>query len=133
MTSANMDGKALHESKFLECDFSAKSISKTDFWKSFMCSSVFDYCIINECDFRNTELQYTVFENARISNTDFSNVKFENIDFDGAMFEETVLIGAEFKNIINMVDATIKSINIGTVDDPDIIFGDEAKAWIYKK
>ena len=163
MKDVNIDGKLLHDAKFLECDFIRKCITKTDFDNSLMCSSMFIYSLIRECNFRKADLQYADFKNAQILNTsfaktdldeadfenatltnsklinaclyltNFSNVRFKNIEFSGAMFEETVLSGSEFENIVGIDDATIKSINIGTVDNPNILVGEEAKNWIYNR
>lgn len=160
MTNAKLNGKLLHEAKILECDFSNKCMAETDFENSLMCSSIFNYCTIDGCNFRKSDLQYSEFKNAKIMNTsfakadlyeadfenatlsnskminaclylaNFSNVKFKNIDFSGTVFEETILVGAEFKNIIDIDGAIIKSINIGTFDNPIILLGDEAKKWI---
>ncbi len=41
--------------------------------------------------------------------------------------------GAQLKGVTGLEEATIISINIGTVEQPDILAGEEARNWLIQQ
>ena len=62
--------------------------------------------------------------------TDFSGCCFKNVTFEYAYFEG-IFNGAVFSDI-SFVDSKFEhsKINIGTVDDPNYLYGEEVRQWI---
>lgn len=61
--------------------------------------------------------------------TDFSYAELSNVDVSRASFDETIVRGIKLKNIIGFEEAQIESINIGTYEKPQLLYGEEARAW----
>ncbi|MGP3784348.1 pentapeptide repeat-containing protein [Paenibacillus sp. 1A_MP2] len=86
-----------------------------------------------EAIFRNAYLVDCNLINVSFYLTDFSWAILENIDISVATFEESLLSGVTLKNIKGIEEAHIKSINIGTLDNPILLKSDEAKKWMLEK
>ncbi len=41
--------------------------------------------------------------------------------------------GAQLKGVTGLEEASIRSINIGTVEQPDILAGEEARNWLIQQ
>lgn len=65
-----------------------------------------------------------------IWNTLFDNCTFVNIDFENAYFEKIVFRNSKFINPINLDKATKIVINIGSVENPQLLTHEESLRWI---
>lgn len=62
--------------------------------------------------------------------TDFRNAILFNADVRLATFEGALLKGAILTGVRGLKEAFIKSINIGSPEQPNILVGEEAKKWL---
>ncbi len=134
-----------------------------DFYLSWLCCTKFKETIIDNCNFNKGDLRYCDFENAIIKNTrfhkselwntnfsksnicnssfvntnclesNFTDSYIENVDFTSAYFDRTLFKNVSLKNITGINDITFASINIGTIEEPKLLVGADAKGWFVDK
>ncbi|WP_232699734.1 pentapeptide repeat-containing protein [Brevibacillus daliensis] len=150
----------LDQAYITACIFDGMDLNHKDISSSLLCSSTFisanlegtDFCKsnISYVDFTNANIKAarladsecieTVFAKADLSNanlvaglfdeTDFRNAILYNADIRLATFERVLLNGAKLTGIRGIEEAFIKSINIGTPEQPNILVGEEARKWL---
>ena len=78
----------------------------------------------------SSTIKNSSFISADLREANFSNSVLENVDFKYAWFKDTILKRVILKKPLNLDEATIKSINIGTLEEPIILKEEQAVQWI---
>lgn len=99
-------------------------IEYSNFSKSDLSNSIFKNTEIANSKFVNSLLDHVIFEKVNLKNTDFTGAFIENVLFD----KDTVMEG-----IYGLDDIHIKSINIGTVKQPQYIKEQDAIQWLKRR
>ncbi|NPC91703.1 pentapeptide repeat-containing protein [Bacillus sp. WMMC1349] len=150
----------LDQAHITDCIFDGMNLNNKDFSSSLLCSSTFitanlegtDFCKSNVsyADFTNANIKTarladsecieTVFVKANLSDanlvgglfneTDFRNANLSHADIQLATFEGVLLKGSKLSGIQGLKEAFIKSINIGTIEQPIILEGEDARGWL---
>ncbi|MFJ6267105.1 pentapeptide repeat-containing protein [Lysinibacillus xylanilyticus] len=156
-------GYPLNQAYLTACKFDGMNLSSCDMSSSLLCSSTFKSTSLVNADFYKTDLSYADFTNANAQNarfaktdcseaiflnanlenskliscsldlTDFQNANLKNVDISLSAFEGTLLKGTTLVGIKGLEEAFIKSINIGTQENPIILLGEKAREWIQNK
>lgn len=152
--------RIMNQAYITACNFNDMNLVQIDFSWSLMCSSTFNWSTLRDCIFYKSNLGFaefkeatfyecdlhksdcsdtvfrdaifkdTRFVDALLYKTDFSGSIMENVEFTLAYIEEATFNGVRMKAIKGIEEANIKSINIGTTDEPQMLYGDEAKQWL---
>lgn len=156
----NLLDKEFDQANLIECIFDNLKLENIDFYASLLCSSTFKNSELNRCDFYKSDLDYTdfsgavirevrfcksdctevnfkktIFMDCNLENTlfylcDFTNAELNNIEIGSALFSQVILKGTILKNIKGIEEASFKSINIGTKEEPILLKEEEARKWI---
>ena len=127
--AATLCSSSFKNSILKEVDFHKGELSYTDFYKAFIRCCRFSKCDISEADFRYCKIEDSNLVNTILYMTDFSYAELSNVDVSRASFDETIVREIKLKNIIGLEEVQIESINIGTYEEPQLLYGEEAKAW----
>lgn len=160
LRNVDLSSYPLDQAYMTACIFDGMNLNHKDFSSSLLSSSTFistnlegaDFCksTISYVDFTNANLKAarladsecieTLFVQADLSNSnlvaglfdeaDFRNAILFNADVRLATFENVLLKGAKLTGIRGLEEAFIKSINIGTPEQPNILIGEEARKWL---
>lgn len=160
LRSFDLSTAELDQAQLIACTFDDLKLENIDFHTSLLAMSTFKNAHLAKCDFYKTDLRYTDFTNCVIKNsrfskgdcwealfrnahlvdcnlinaffylTDFSGARMDNVDISAATFEETLLSGSTMKNIKGAETAHIKSINIGSREQPIMLKAEEARKWM---
>jgi uncharacterized protein YjbI with pentapeptide repeats len=150
----------LDQAYITACIFDGMDLNHKDFFSSLLCSSAFISANLEGADFCKSNISYvdftsanikaarladsecfeTVFVKADLSDanliaglfveTDFRNAILINADIHFATFKGVLLNGAKLTGIRGIEEAFIKSINIGTPEQPVILISEEARKWL---
>lgn len=150
----------LDQAYITACIFDGMNLNHKDISSSLLCSSAFISANLEGADFCKSNVSYVDFTGANIKSarladsecietvfvkadlseanlvaglfdeTDFRNAILINADVRLASFEGVLLNGAKLTGIRGIEEAFIKSINIGTPEQPVILKGEEAKKWL---
>lgn len=123
--------------------FEGVSIVGGEFVKSNLTYVQFHEAVIEDSNFSKADLSNSIIERTEIQNSKFINclldgasftdVHLSNIDFSGAMVENVLFnVTSTFKKLHGLDEAHIKSINIGTIENPVYLTGQEALSWLKK-
>ncbi len=159
----DLTGYPLNQAFLTECKFDGMNLCNMDMSSSLLCSSTFKNTNLVNADFYKADLSYADFSDANVQNvrfaktdcseaiflkanlenskliscslylTDFQNANLKNVDISLSSFEETFLKGTTLTGIKGLEEAFIKSINIGTLENPMILLGEKAREWIQNK
>lgn len=116
-----------------KCMFYKADLSNVEFKGTEFHSCNFDRSDCYETIFRNSKIINCLFTGILLSKVDFTNAYMEHVDFRGAYVKETIFSNVTIKSILGIDEAFIKSINIGTTDEPQMLYGDEAKQWLMNR
>lgn len=160
MECINCKNIDISQSSFIECVFKKTVMEHWDFYAATLCSTFFESVSIIGSEFVKADLTYVKFYEANIKDTNFSkvdlshsiiektkiqdskfinalmdsvnftNVHLTNIDFSGAMIENVLFNDTSFNNLNGLDEAHIKSINIGSVENPVYLKEQEAVLWL---
>ncbi|MGO4527477.1 pentapeptide repeat-containing protein [Paenibacillus sp. 2TAF8] len=159
----DLSGYPLDQAYLTECAFDGMNLEHMDMSSSLLCSSSFTKSNLVNADFYKADLSYanftdadaqgarfakadlseSVFINTNLTNamlissslylTDLRNANMNHADISSASFRETLLQGATLTGLQGIEEAFIKSINIGTLEEPNILLGEEAIKWLQDK
>lgn len=121
--------------------FEEISIISGEFVKANLAYTQFSNTQMRFINFSKADLSNSIFENVEIENikfisslldgVSFRNVHFRNVDFTGALLENVIFDNASvLKEANGLDDVHIKSINIGTLEKPVYLKGQEALFWL---
>ncbi|OMD79251.1 pentapeptide repeat-containing protein [Paenibacillus odorifer] len=145
ITACNFDGMNLNRKDFSlsllsSSTFISTSLEGADFCKSNVSYANFTNAKVKGARFADCECIETVFVKADLSDanlvaglfdeTDFRNAILFNADVRLATFKGALLKGAILTGVRGLKEAFIKSINIGSPEQPNILVGEEAKKWL---
>lgn len=132
--------KDISSSLLSSSTFISANLEKADFCKSNVSYADFTNANIKAARLADSECIETIFVKADLSNanlvaglfdeTDFRNAFLLNADIRLATFEGVLLNGAKLTGIRGIEEAFIKSINIGTPEQPIILGGEDARKWL---
>ncbi|WP_028558684.1 pentapeptide repeat-containing protein [Paenibacillus pinihumi] len=150
----------LDQAYITECIFDGMNLNDKDFSSSLLSSSTFISTNLERADFCKSNVSYVDFTNANVKaarladsecietvfvkadlsdanlvaglfdETDFRNAILNNADLRLATFERVLVKGAKLTGVRGLEEAFIKSINIGTPEQPNILVGEEARKWL---
>lgn len=153
----------LYSAFLTECKFDQLDLSKTDFYRGWLCSSTFreatmDYCsfvkadlllvdfsyaTLNHANFLSSEcfetvyfgsyLEYANFTAALCIDTDFRQAQLMNADIKVSRFKNVLLQGSNLTGMKGIEEADIESINLGTVEEPIMLEGEKARHWMMEQ
>lgn len=155
----NINGKNLEQAYMAGCLFENMVIKGQSFYLSKLYSSSFKNSNLQEVDFTKADLSYADISNCHLQNVNFNHcdcietnfygselvhVKmpgwFHKVDFRNAIihdadvtyasFEEILVQGICLKDIKGIEEINGLSINIGTMECPEILKEQEAIAWL---
>lgn len=159
----DLSGYPLDQAYLTECAFDGMNLEHMDMSSSLLCSSSFTNTNVVNADFYKADLSYadftdadaqgarfakadlseSIFTNANLSNaklissslylTDFRDANMNQVDVSSASFKGTLLHGANLTGLRGIEEAFIKSINIGTLEESNILVGEEAIKWLQDK
>lgn len=116
------------------CIFVNADLIYTQFYNTKIHMTNFSKADLSNSIFENVEVENCKFINSLLDNNIFKNVHFKNIDFTGALIENIFFDElSTLKNIKGLDEAHIKSINIGTLENPIYLENQEALQWIKNK
>ncbi|WP_411344069.1 pentapeptide repeat-containing protein [Paenibacillus sp. WLX1005] len=154
---------SLDSASLTECKFDQLDLSKTEFYRGWLCSSTFreatmDYCSFVKAELLSVDFSYatltyanfvksdcfeTVFfgshlEYANLTNTlcvrtDFRQANLMHVDITVSKFKNVLLQGANLTGMKGIEEADIESINLGTVEEPIMLEGEKAKHWMVEQ
>lgn len=145
ITACIFDGMELNHKDFSSSLLSSSSFISTNLEEADFCKSTVSYADFTNANLKaarlaDSECIETVFVQADLSNTnlvaalfdetDFRNAIFINADVRLATLERVLLKGAKLTGLRGLEEAFIKSINIGTPEEPNILVGEEAIEWL---
>lgn len=163
LRSIDFSKYAFDQADIFECNLSNLILEDVDFHSSVLCSSSFKETNIINCDFYKANTDYCDFTNAVIQDTrflkadfceakfngakitncnfiatfcsmaDFRNAVIDNVNFEVAGFNQTLFKDVKLKNITGIDSILFVSINIGSIEEPIMLEGDEAKQWFIDK
>jgi len=117
---ANLEGSDFCKSNVSYADYTNANIKSARFADSECIETVFA-----KADFTDANLVAALFDE-----TDFREANLNNADVRLATFERVLLKGARLMGLRGVSEAFVKSINIGTTEQPIIIRDEEARQWI---
>lgn len=150
----------LDQAYLTACVFNGMNLSGKDMYASVVCSSTFEDANLESADFYKADVSYANFSNANLQNArfarsdcietifnkadlrnaklvgalfdqvDFRNANLQNTDVSTSTFEEVLLQAAQLEGMRGLEEAFIKSINIGTPEQPIILKGEDARQWL---
>ncbi|WP_411344073.1 pentapeptide repeat-containing protein [Paenibacillus sp. WLX1005] len=154
---------SLDSAFLIDCKFDKLDLSKTDFYRGWLCSSTFREATMDYCSFVKADLRYadfshvvlayanflssecweTVFfgshlEYANLTDTlcirtDFRKANLMQADIKMSLFDHVLLQGANLAGMKGIEEADIESINLGTVEEPIMLEGEQAKYWMLEQ
>jgi uncharacterized protein YjbI with pentapeptide repeats len=160
LRNINIDKYFLDQAYIAACIFDGMNLCSKEIYSSIVCSSTFRYSNLESVDFSKSDVSYVDFTGANIKNgrfnrsdcietvfveadltnanligsgfydTDFRKVILCKADISSATFEAVLMNGAKLSGIKGILEANIKSINIGTRENPIIIEGNQAVQWL---
>ncbi|MCR2806921.1 pentapeptide repeat-containing protein [Paenibacillus soyae] len=136
----NLNHKDFSSSLLSSSTFISTNLEGADFCKSNVSYADFSYANIKAARLADSECIGTLFVKADLSDanlvaalfdeTDFRNAILINADVRLATFERVLLKGAKLTGVQGLEEAFIKSINIGTPEQPNLLVGEEARIWL---
>ena len=153
----------LDQAYITDCIFDGMDLNNKDISSSLLCSSTFRSAHLVGADLRKSNVSYVDFTNANMKaarladcecvetvfakadlsdanligglfdEVDFRHAVLSNADIRLASFEGVLLNGAILTGVRGIEEAFIKSINIGTVEEPILLMGEEAREWLQIK
>ncbi|PZM63160.1 pentapeptide repeat-containing protein [Paenibacillus dendritiformis] len=154
---------SLDQAYMTDCIFDGMDLKNKDMSSSIVCSSTFISANVQYADFYKANLSYanltnvnaqnarfaksdcieTVFYKADLRNTtlvgalfdvaDFREANFQNADVSLSTFEGVLFQGAQLSGIKGLNEAFIQSINIGTPENPLLLYEQDAKEWLLRQ
>ncbi|WP_152392598.1 pentapeptide repeat-containing protein [Paenibacillus guangzhouensis] len=135
-----LQGKDFHSSVLCSSSFKTTNLLNTDFYRADLSYADFSDANLENARLAKADCSETLFSKANLANanlmacslylTDFRNAILTNANISSASFKGTLLKGAELSGITGIEDALIKSINIGTSENPIILEDEEAARWL---
>ncbi|NMO94999.1 pentapeptide repeat-containing protein [Paenibacillus lemnae] len=136
----NLNNKDFSSSLLSSSTFISTNLEGTDFCKSNISYVDFTNANVKAARLADSECIETVFVQADLSDanlvaglfdeTDFRNAILFNADVRLATFERVLIKGAKLTGVRGLEEAFIKSINVGTSEQPNILVGEEARKWL---
>ncbi len=123
------------EEYLIGCEFNNVTFKNVNFGKteldySKILTSTFVNCTLIKISSNESHFEDLHFQNCKLvdafSNSKINNILFEEYDFNGVEFWECIISNLKFKNSNFYTIDSIKNINIGSLEQPIIISGDEA-------
>ena len=160
LRNIDKDKYFLDQAHITDCIFDGMNLCSKDIYSSIVCSSTFRFSNLENVNFSKSDLSYVDFTGADIKNgrfnrsdcietvfveadltnailigsgfydTDFRKAILINADVSSATFEGVLINGAKLSGIKGILEANIKSIDIGTRENPIIIEGNQAVQWL---
>ncbi|WP_310877571.1 pentapeptide repeat-containing protein [Priestia megaterium] len=160
LTEVDLIKYPLNQAYITDCIFNNMHLLNIEMYSSTVCSSSFVFANLENADFYKADVSYANFTNANLQNTrfaksdciktifnsanlsdaklvaalfdnaDFRNANLQHADVSESTFENVLLKGAKLTGVRGLEEAFIKSINIGTPEQPNILIGGEARKWL---
>ncbi|MED1797445.1 pentapeptide repeat-containing protein [Brevibacillus porteri] len=121
--SANLENAIFTKSEADYADFTGANLQRATFVKSSCFETVF----------ARADLRHAKLVNALFSQADFRDANLEGVDISVSWFQEVLFQGAQLKGVTGIEEAFIKSINIGTLEQPVILAEEEAREWLIQQ
>ncbi len=142
------------------CRFKKMSFRRVDLYRTQMYSCSFEQSLMEAVHFTKSDLSYTTFTDVTfeenrfnraemyqcrfvrcifketsaaglaIWDSPFEQVTFDHVDFDQAYFENILLKDVTFVEPIHLDQITELAINLGTLDQPQMLSREESIRWI---
>lgn len=119
------------EIEIVSSEFVKANLDYTQFVNTRIIDSNFSKADFIDSSFTNVRIEGSKFINCLFSDVCFKNVYFKGVDFDGAWIEN-VLFDSEtiLEDVLGLNDAFVKSINIGSMEEPVYLKEKEALKWL---
>ncbi|MCD1261603.1 pentapeptide repeat-containing protein [Paenibacillus athensensis] len=160
LRNVDLSKYTLNQSSITGCIFDGIDLQNKDISSAILCSSSFKFANLEGSDFCKSNVSYADYTNANIKcarladcecvesvfakanfsdanlvaalfdETDFREATLNNADVRLATFEGVMLKGARLAGLRGLNEAFIKSINIGTIEDPIMLRDEEARQWL---
>jgi uncharacterized protein YjbI with pentapeptide repeats len=111
-------------------DFTKANLSYVNFSHANAKNARFVKCECFETIFYKTDLTHAKLVNSLFVEADFREATLKHVDVSVSVFEDVLIKGAKLTDIRGIDNAYIKSINIGTPENPIMLEGDKAKEWL---
>lgn len=115
---------------FIKVDFTKADLSYTDISNSYLSDINFNKCECIEAIINNTVLNNVKLTDVLFDSVDLRNSTIQNADVSYSSFEDILVDGIVLKNIIGIESINKLSINIGSLEAPQILRNQEAKEWL---
>lgn len=113
------------------CGFVKAELPYTKFFETKLEDSNFSKTDFSYSNFENVEIKNSNLINTLLYNVCFKNVCFCDVDFTGANIENVLFDNCTgVKKIYGLDSVHIKSINIGSLEKPIYLNGDDAIQWL---
>ncbi|MBQ8035359.1 MAG: pentapeptide repeat-containing protein [Proteobacteria bacterium] len=140
MRSSVLNEVDFYASEIHSCEFQNSSLSGVCFVKANVSYSNFSGCQFDHVDYKRAFFDSSEFRMASIDSClmwgvgfvdcDMSQCVFKNCDFDGIYFDNDCFGECRFINVTNVDKAYYSRINVGTMEQPVMLEGEEAIQWI---
>lgn len=94
--------KDLRRSNCYNCDFSESNFNYTSFRGAKFKSCNFYGCTFESAEFVATNFNKSKFKKAKFKNTIFDSVNIDGVDFNGAKFENVIFVGTDISKAENL-------------------------------
>lgn len=113
------------------CDFTKAELSYADFSGAKLVDVRFNRTWTNDTIFRGCTFVNCPIGGLELIESDVSNCSFEDVDLSGLSVDDTLFTGASFHRPKGLDDIfRVENMNVGTADEPVLLSGDKAVAWI---
>ena len=143
----------MHSSILTEVDFYASEIHSCEFQNSSLSGVCFVKTNISYSDFRGCKFDHIDYKKAYFDSSEFGSARFEDCDFNGGSIVESdmsrcvfkncdfnciylrdvCLLECRFINVTNVEKAVSLRINVGTMEQPVMLEGEDAIRWIKER
>lgn len=118
--NSSLSGVCFVKTNISYCNFSGCKFDHIDYKKSYFDSSEFGRSRFEDCNFNGLS----------IVESDMSRCAFKNCDFHCIYLRDVCLLDCCFINVTNVDKAYYSRINVGTMEQPVMLEGEEAIQWI---
>lgn len=119
------------EMEIVSSEFVKANLDYTQFVNTRIIDSNFSKADFYDSSFTNVRIESSKFINCSFSDACFKNVYLKKVDFDGACIRN-VLFDSEtiLEDVSGLDNAFVKSINIGSMEEPVYLKEKEALKWL---
>ena len=132
-----------YASEIHSCEFQNSSLSGVCFVKANVSYSNFSGCQFDHVDYKKAYFDSSEFGSARFEDCDFNGLSivesdmsqcvFKNCDFNGIYLRDVCLLKCRFINVANVEMAVSLRINVGSLEQPVMLEGEDAIRWIKER